>query len=52
MRRKLAELSFELYKPDCVIDVPIDCAGIWEFHKAAELIEKGYQLAKEKLKLN
>ena len=52
MRRKLAELSFELYKPDCVIDVPIDCAGIWEFHKAAELIEKGYQLAKEKLKFN
>lgn len=52
MRRKLAELSFELYKPDYVIDVPIDCSGIWEFHKAAELIEKGYELAKEKLDLS
>lgn len=46
MRRKLTALYFELYAPDYVIDVPVDFAGMWEFHKSAELIEKGYDLAK------
>ncbi|MBE8720300.1 patatin-like phospholipase family protein [Sphingobacterium pedocola] len=45
MRRRLSEMSLELYKPDYVIHIPHNMAGIWDFGHAAELIEKGYALA-------
>lgn len=49
MRRKLTMLSLALYPADYVINVPHDASGVWEFHRAAELIEKGYELAKAAL---
>lgn len=45
MVQRLAALSIELNKPDIVIDVPLDSAGVFEFNKAQYLIELGHKLA-------
>lgn len=50
MRRRLTKLNIDLYKPDYVIHVPHNLAGIWDFDKAEELIEMGYSYASEVLK--
>lgn len=47
MRRKMSAMNLALFKPDFTISVSQDSAGIWEFHRSNELIERGYQLAKE-----
>ncbi|WKK57048.1 patatin-like phospholipase family protein [Sphingobacterium sp. BN32] len=44
MRRKLAALSIELYKPDYVINIPHNIAGLWDYDKATQLIEHGKML--------
>lgn len=44
MRRRIAEMSIMLYKPDYVIHVPHNIAGIWDYEKAEFLIEKGVEL--------
>ncbi|MGN0022372.1 MAG: patatin-like phospholipase family protein [Sphingobacterium hotanense] len=44
MRRKLAALSVELYKPDYVINIPHNIAGLWDYDKATQLIEHGKML--------
>lgn len=49
MRRKLSALSLQLNKPDFVVHVPHNCAGIWDFHRSAELIQLGYELAAESI---
>lgn len=41
VRQKLA-----VYPPDLTIEVPRNACGILEFHRAAEMIELGYQRAK------
>ncbi len=43
MRRRLSQLSVDLYKPDYVIHVPHNAAGLWDYHRTAELVEKGRQ---------
>ncbi|KGE13197.1 patatin-like phospholipase family protein [Sphingobacterium deserti] len=50
MRRRLSTLTLAYYKPDFTITIPHDSAGIWDFHRAMELIEMGYNLADEILK--
>ena len=45
MRRRLAALTLELYPPDYVVDVPHNAAEIWDFHRASELIDLGYNIA-------
>lgn len=45
MRRRIAEMSILLYKPDYVIHVPHNIAGIWDYDKAAFMIEKGAEMA-------
>ncbi len=47
MRRKMSAMNLAVFKPDYTISVSQDSAGIWEFHRSNELIERGYQLAKE-----
>lgn len=47
MRRRLSSLHIELNKPDYLIEVPHNLAGIWDFDKSPMLIEKGYELTKE-----
>lgn len=49
MRRRLANLHIELYKPDHLIDIPHNISGIWDFDRSKELIEKGYEFAKNTL---
>lgn len=45
MRRRIAEMSISLYKPDYVVHVPHNIAGIWDYDKAELMIEKGIELA-------
>lgn len=47
MRRQLAKLHIELYKPDYLIEIPHNISGIWDFDKSAELIQRGYELCEE-----
>lgn len=49
MRRRLTQLSVSLYKPDYVIHIPHNIAGIWDFDKAKTLIDKGYAYAEATL---
>lgn len=49
MRRKLTQLSIELYKPNYVINVPHNISGIWDFNRSKFLIEKGYEYAEANL---
>lgn len=41
MVRKIAELSIEKYKPDILINLPSDSAGLFDFDKSEELIKIG-----------
>jgi NTE family protein len=43
----VAHLSFKNNEPDVLIEPPIDEFYGWDFHKANELIEIGYDAAKE-----
>lgn len=45
MRNQITRLSIDLYRPDYVVDIPRDISGIWDYGKAAYLIEKGKELA-------
>ncbi|SMG13847.1 patatin-like phospholipase family protein [Sphingobacterium psychroaquaticum] len=46
MRRRLISLTIDRNQPDYLIDISHDAAGIWDFHRAHELIEIGYKEAK------
>lgn len=50
MRRRMSSLMLELHKPDYTVCVPHNAAEIWEFHRSAELIEVGYELAGKAIK--
>ena len=50
MRRRLSALMLELHQPDYTICVPHNAAEIWEFHRSAELISVGYDLARQTIK--
>lgn len=47
MRRRLATLTLRLNPPDYLIDIPLDVAGIWDYHRAEDLIAKGHALAEK-----
>lgn len=49
MRNQITRLSIDLYQPDYVVDIPRDISGIWDYGKAAYLIEKGKELAEKTL---
>jgi NTE family protein len=44
MQSNIAKMKLSAYPSDIEIDVPINLCGTFEFHKAAELIEYGYNL--------
>lgn len=44
MRRRLARLSVDLYRPDYEIQVPHNICGLWDYHRADDLIKKGTEL--------
>ena len=41
MAYRISALTIELYKPDIVINISKDAYGIYDFHKAKEIIEAG-----------
>ena len=45
----ITHLSFKLNKPDLLIEPPIDQFIGWDFHKAKELIDIGYEEGKKSL---
>lgn len=45
MRRRLSQLSIALYQPDYVVDIPHNISGMWDYHRASFLVEKGYVYA-------
>ena len=45
----ITHLSFKLNKPDLLIEPPIDQFRGWDFHKAKELIDIGYEEGKKSL---
>ncbi|MCA5003691.1 patatin-like phospholipase family protein [Sphingobacterium bovistauri] len=49
MRRRLTQLSIELYKPSYVINIPHNISGIWDFDRSKFLIDKGYEFAEKTL---
>ena len=46
MQSNIAKMKLSAYPSDIEVDVPINLCGTFEFHKAAELIEYGYNLCK------
>lgn len=49
MQQHIARLMCELYKPDIRIGLPADSYGIFEFYRAAEIVEAGRQAARAAL---
>lgn len=45
----ITQLSIQLHKPDIVVHIPRNVAGIWDYHKADYLIEVGYTKTLEAL---
>jgi len=45
MQASLTQYKIAGYRPDLLIRVPKDCARIYEFYKADELIDLGYKIA-------
>lgn len=42
MQNKLIDLSIEAYPPDLLVNIPRNICGIFDFYKAREVIECGY----------
>ena len=51
MVHKLSKLSIDKHKPDIAIDIPINSANTFDFHKATELIKLGKNAAKVEIDL-
>lgn len=49
MFQKIAEQSVEMYKPDILIQMPIDSYNVLEFYEAAMIIKAGAKAAKRSL---
>ncbi len=49
MQTTIANFRVATYKPDVVIQIPRDACDFFEFYKASELIDFGYQRTKDSL---
>lgn len=49
MQDRIARYQIAAYRPDLVIEVPVDACGVLDFHRARELIALGERLAREAL---
>ncbi len=49
-QEKMITQSIELYKPDVLIEPDVGSVNMFEFYKAEEIIEKGYEAAEKILK--
>ncbi len=46
-QRKLSQYSIELYKPDILIEPPVNSISLFDFYKAEEIIDIGYNSIKK-----
>jgi len=46
-QRKLSQYSIELYKPDVLIEPPVNSISLFDFYKAEEIINIGYETIKK-----
>ncbi|WP_027859118.1 patatin-like phospholipase family protein [Marinobacterium jannaschii] len=49
MQASLSQYKIAGYPPDLVVEIPSDLCSFYEFHRAAEVIEVGRQIAREQL---
>jgi NTE family protein len=49
MVHKIAQMTIEKFKPDLVVNVPADSAGLFDFDKAEKLIQLGRDLTEKAL---
>lgn len=49
MQDRIARFQIAAYRPDLLIEVPVDACGVLDFHRAGELIPLGERLAREAL---
>ena len=49
MQDRIARYQVAAYRPDLVIEVPVDACGALDFHRAREMIALGERLAREAL---
>ncbi len=49
MQDRIARYQSAAYRPDLLIEVPVDACGVLDFHRARELIALGERLAREAL---
>lgn len=49
MQGSIARFRIAAYNPEYLIEVPINACGIFDFHRAREMIELGYHLAERSL---
>ncbi|MEL7373677.1 MAG: patatin-like phospholipase family protein [Pseudomonadota bacterium] len=50
MQNAIARLKLAAYRPDMVISVPRDVCQFWEFDRAAEMIDIGYERAERAIR--
>lgn len=50
MQEQISHFMVEKYPPDILINVPRNLCGTFDFDKSEQLIEHGYQIAKEAIK--
>ncbi|MFO7955119.1 patatin-like phospholipase family protein [Thioalkalivibrio sp.] len=49
MQGSIARFRIAAYNPEHLIEVPVNACGIFDYHRAAEMIDLGYELADRKL---
>ncbi|EAR08906.1 patatin-like phospholipase family protein [Reinekea blandensis] len=50
MQNTIAHMKLSANIPDILVEVPYDCGGLFDYHLADEIIERGYALCLESLK--
>ncbi len=43
MQQRIAQLMYRLHRPDLSVEIPADSFGVFEFYRAAEIVETGRQ---------
>ena len=49
MQGKIARFQLAAYSPDAVVVIPTNACSFYEFYRAKEMIDYGYQKAEEQL---
>jgi NTE family protein len=50
MQNTIAHMKLSANLPDILVEIPYDCGGLFDYHLADMIIERGYQVCLEALK--